>query len=814
MLGNVDIKVRPLKLAFLVEPNSTKQIRQAIQISSTLWGGSYCPIIPLYKTSSPTWADKPLKAPSAKDVVLGYIDSFDPDILVQLSKDIPQYVKDTGLRVITPNEIWDKHSPYDNIFNPDFGIGIFDLFNNIFEEYFKYKSKYSVKVVIPKIPKKDGLLWASIFGEFPQKTLELLRKYYSEPLEIKEPNINFDTVSELFKGDTIFPRRATQSNLNSFRRRSFRGDAIVFYFDSSKPTDIIDYWNLRALGREVFPLPKQLQDNTEYVRWLKNFLRSHRKNRKHQPEYCEMASFVKGRNSTTEEMQKFAQTLDLKPDPSDKSQDGFFVLQHWYPRIWDLVARNYDSAEPADTYEETTSIEISDENSLKVHFKPIFPKFAKDIRIGGEPRCANEISFRFYGLSDHFAEVLPKSTGKKFVRAISSSVSFRNEWRSGRNGLVHLAKDTMTEYWAVPTSENVFFAWLEDQGWKPELSNPGILAKQIHKKLDGFVQFLGNEKLIKVLDHMNGGQSLDHDQPTKLELEEGRDLSVDKLKGKLEDKKAQNKNHLHDFLLSKGVFKLGLKTQCPNCFRKSWYSLDDVKDTCTCPRCLNNFLAVGNLHSSSWSYKTVGSFSVPQHADGAFSVLLGVHFFNEHHSSGIKLSPVFSFNAKDKAGKDLEADFAGFWQQTSARGDDSGVLFAECKTYSDFEKKDFDRMTSLAKTFPGSVIVFCTLKDQLSDFEIKNITRIAKAGRKLWAKHNRPINPVLILTAKELTSFHGIPYCWDEALKEKFDHVHGMIPICDATQQVYLKLPSWEVEEHERWEKIHKRRMTKKGAKK
>ncbi len=813
MIGNVDIKVRPLRLAFLVEPNSTEQIRRAIQISSTLWGGSYCPIIPLYKTSSRTWAEKPMKTPSAKDVVIGYIDCFDPDVLVQLSKDVPRYVRETGLRIISPNEIWDKQSRKKDIPNPDFGIGIFDLFNNLFEEHFKYNPKYPVKVVIPKIPKKDGLLLSSIFGEFPENILESLKERYSEPLEIEEINLNIDSIGELFKSNIIFPRRATQANLSSFRRRNFRGDAIAFYFDSSKPADIVDYWNLRALGKSVFAMPIQLQGNAAYVELLKDFLRANRKHLKHQSTHCETASFVRGRNSSMDAMHKFAQTLGLRPDPSDESQDGFLVLQHWYPRIWDSVARNYDSAEPADTYEKTTSIEINNEDSLKVHFKPIFPKFVKDVKFGNAPRCANEISFRFYGLSDHYAEVLPKSTGAKFVRAISSHTSLRNEWRSGKNGLVHLAKDIMTEHWDVPTSEKVFFAWLEDQGWVPELSNPGILAKQIHKKLDGFVQFLGNEKLIKVLDHMNGGQSLDRDEPTRLELEEGRDLSVEKLKGKLKESLSKNKDSLHDFLISKGVFRLGLKVQCPNCFRKSWYPLDDIKDICTCPRCLSKFLAVGTLHSSSWSYKTVGPFSVPQHADGAFSVLLGVNFFNEHSSSGAKLSPVFSFKAKDKLGEDIEADFAGFWQDTTAR-DDSGVLFGECKTYSDFEKKDFDRMAFLAKEFPGSVIVFCTLKDKLSDFEIKNITRIAKAGRKVWRKHNRPVNPVLILTAKELTSFHGVPYCWDEALEKKFEHIYGLIPICDATQQVYLNLPSWETEEHERWEKLHKRKTVKKDAQK
>jgi hypothetical protein len=59
-----------------------------------------------------------------------------------------------------------------------------------------------------------------------------------------------------------------------------------------------------------------------------------------------------------------------------------------------------------------------------------------------------------------------------------------------------------------------------------------------------------------------------------------------------------------------------------------------------------------------------------------------------------------------------------------------GVLFAECKTYDRFQAKDFMRMRQLAKTFPGAVLVFSTLRKSLSLQEIKGITRIAKRGRK------------------------------------------------------------------------------------
>jgi hypothetical protein len=811
MLGTVDIKVRPLKLAYLIDPNSPEQVREAIKISSTLWGGSYNPIIPLYKKMPKTWREGPIKAPEPKKVILGYIDSFDPDILVQFSKEIPAFVKDTGLKIISPNEIWQQHGVYGSPFKAHFGIGIFDVFNEIFEIHFKYKPKYPVKVIIPKIPNKYPLLWASIFGEFPDKTLDALKKNYYKPLDIKEVDIDLSSVGDLFHGDNIFPRRATQGNLEHFRHSGFRREAAVFYFDASKHLDIVDFWNLRALGRFVFPLPKQLRDNQSLKNEMIKFIKANRREWKHQPGVFDMVSIIRGRNCNMDDMSKFFASSVKINDPKDTSNYGYFSLQHWYPRIWDDgEGKIYDGADPQDTYEQQTSIDVTDMEKFRVHFNPIFPKFVQDKSIDSEPCCANEISFRFYSSHEYMAEVLPRSTGEKFIRAISSQGSFRNEWRVGRNGLVYLVKDTLKEYWDIPTSEKTFFAWLEDQGWSVKLSNSGVLAKQIYKKLDGHIATLGNESLIKILDHMNGGKNLYKDEPTtNIELEEGRDMSVDKVKAQLKSRHGRSDEELHEYLLSKGIFRLGLKIECPDCFRKSWYRLDDVKDFCTCPKCLHSFSAIGNVHLSTWSYKTYGPFSVPQHADGAFSVLLGVNFFNEHSLIGIRFSPVFSFNATDSEDKKLEADFAGFWEQRSGRSSDSnGILFAECKTFGDFENKDFDRMAGLAKKFPGAVIVFCTMKKELTPDEIKSITKIAKAGRKYW-KNNRPINPVLILTHTELTGFPSVPHCWPEPWKKRFDHMSGLLPTCDATQQIYLNLPSWEEEWHKKWDKKHQKRIAK-----
>ncbi len=171
--------------------------------------------------------------------------------------------------------------------------------------------------------------------------------------------------------------------------------------------------------------------------------------------------------------------------------------------------------------------------------------------------------------------------------------------------------------------------------------------------------------------------------------------------------------------------------------------------------------------------------------------------------------PPLSFVVEDHDKKNWEVDFAAFWQDSVFGEKNDGLLFGECKTYGKFKAEDFERMKFLAKTFPGAVLVFSTLRKSLSPQEIKGIASIAKQGRRYW-KPERPINPVMILTGTELLSDLGLPYCWEDSQKKKFDHVAGLLRVCDTTQQIYLNLPSWHTEWYEKWEKKSRRRMTNK----
>ena len=750
-----------------------------------------------------------MKAPKAQDVVLGYIDAFDPDVLIQFSEEIPQYVKDLKLEIIKPNVIWEPINEGRRL-SPKYGIGIFEIFNDLFEKHFKFKAKYPVKVVIPELPKQHGLFWASVFGELPTQLLPIVTAQYQEPLEITKPKCSLESIGEYFKPGVLFPRRLGQQALDHINRSGMRRSAYAFFMDATKIEDIVDYWNLRAMGRDVMPIPKQLLSNKQLIELSVEFFKRYRVHWPHNKTICDCASIVRSRNTTMEEVEAFALKLKIEIPKDDPSKDGYFSLQHWYPRIWNEWGRDKDGASPDDFYGDENSIEVPESDDLKVSFRPLLPEFADKYGYHDHPRCVNEVSFRLYGSNEYLAEYFPKYSGEHFIRSVSSFGSIRDYWRIGRNGLVKLVKDTFRESWEIPESQKVVFAWLKDQGWEAKLSSPGMLAKQIYKKLDGHLAPLKNEKLLGLLEHMNGGSVQANGQPmANNTIRQERELPIGQIRTTLQD--TDRRTNICDYLISKGIFHVGLRIQCPNCVRNSWYPVNQIEKSFTCPLCLNSFPAIGNVESGIWCYKTTGPFSVPNYADGAFAALLTLDFFNEHRLNTLQSTPALSFTAKASNKKDLEADFALFWQDSIYGEKRDGLVFGECKTYGQFGKKDFDRMRQLAKSFPGAVIVFATLRKSLTAGEIKEITRLAKSGRKFW-KNDRPINPVLVLTGNELFSFYGPPYCWEDAgMKSKFQHLTGLISICDATQQLYLNLPSWQAEWSAIWEKRHQRKMAKKA---
>lgn len=798
MLGTANIKVRPLKLALLVDPNSAAQVREAIRLASSLWGGMYFPIIPMYKRMPVSWRDGAIPPPPAKDVVRGYVDAFDPDILVQFAATLPGCVADMRLRTIKPQDVW-RGAAADEHPEPAFGIGALELLYDIYKECFKYQPKYPTKVVLPTIPKEYGLFWASVFGEYSPQLAAAVNRHFAEPLDVTRTKITPGVFHTLTDPTVLFPRRITSWELEVQGGPRLGQHACVYFMDASSVEDVIDYWNLRATGRSVTPLPKQFLPQESFKEAIQQFLVKNRHPWRHDPKNFDVAAFVRSRHSTMEEMDAYAKTLDFPKDALNTPKAHYFVLQHWYPRIWDEWARGKDGGVANFYGTGENDIEIGKASDLEMRLKPLLPKFTPPNRHSSDGICANEFDLRLYGADTHLAEVYPKVRGDHLANAISGITGTRGGWRIGRHGLVKLVDSSWSEPRKVPASETILFAWLADHGWAAELSPPGILAKEIYKRLNGFPRLISDKAVLGLLEYMNGGSVNKGGTPG---ADSGRtaerEIAVGEMKKRLSGK--FGKSGLFDALLEKGVFKLGLRTQCPNCTRYSWFPLSSLRESLECPKCLNSFVAAGNIEqkSNSWHYRTAGPFSVPNYADGAYAVLLTLDALGERLVSGLRTTSVPSFVATSKSNVQLEADFAMFWREIFRDGSE-GLLFGECKTYGLFETRDIERMRSIGTAFPGAVLVFSTLRESLTKTEIMALSRLAKSGRKHW-KAERPVNPVLILTSTELMGWRRPPYCWDEAQQKRFENVRDLLSFCDATQQLYLNLPSWHDDWHKRWE--------------
>jgi len=804
MLGSADIKVRPLKLALMVDPNSASQVREAIRLACTQWGGVFFPIIPVHKRMPASWREGPLKTPMAHDVVKGYLDGFDPDILVRFGKELPKYILDSKLTVLKPESFWSGGRDKDAN-EPAYGIGVLDLLLDIFGKHFKFKPKYPLKAIVPVIPKSLGLFWASVFGDYPTHIAEAVDKEFADALDLSKPEVRPDKFRELTEGNVLFPRRVTQWATRVQGGGGFRRNASVFFMDASKVEDVIDFWNLRASGRQVLPLPKQFLEEESFRQVVVEFLDEHRRPWGTDGSSFDFASLIRSRHSTMDEMQAFAKSL-APPAVGGKpgSAPQRMSLQHWYPRLWDEWARGKDGG-VADVYGEAEeTIDIEGEEHLSMRLKSLIPSFGRENWHSSRGRCVNEFDLRLYGADEHLAEVYPKVEGNHLLRAITGNIGGHGEWRVGRNGLVRIVRRLSGESRKAPESEKIFFAWLKDRGWEAKLSSPGILAKQIYKRLGGVVSMLADKDVLALIEHMNGGIISRGGAPKDDRVVAEREASVAEVKRKLNA-------HRYEWFIQKGIFKLGLQTKCPNCQRNSWFAMATLKEELDCPKCLNTFPAAGNIDQGrgGWFYRTAGPFSVPNFADGAFSVLLTLEALAGRITSGRRSTSVPSFEAAAPGKVDLEADLAMFWRDGSYGDDTAGTLFGECKSYGLFKPKDFQRMRYLAETFPGAILVFSTLRESLTKEEIAALTRLAKFGRKYW-KADRPINPVLVLTAAELLTWEQPPQCWNEEMQKRFQNLHSLMEHCNASQQIYLGLPSWQEDWHAAFER--RRRASEKRS--
>jgi hypothetical protein len=774
--GTVEIRLRPLKLAFVVNPADKKALLSAIELNSFLWGGTFNPIIPRFGKIPASWKRRFPNPFTPMDVVRGYISAFDPDIIVTFNDKDANSLGSLNRRVIRETEILDSFSVDHTV---KYGIGIQEILSQVSHDEMRFHRKNPITMNFPESRGPLALFGASLFGRLPTDMKSFIDANFTEDCEIHYERATFQNFTQFLEPSNIYLRRISNYQIDSVSYNWRYSNRFLFYLDGLNSLDIVDFWNLRALGVTVIPIPQQASDDLCLQKHVLEFIHKAYFPYRYNTSMFHSATLIPSSCCSSKSCENFIKMLRTKPHTPEGGKPEFSI-QGWYPRIWEDWGRQSDGFDCARfrVNEEKHSLQTLEG---QVQVPQIEPKFMSQFGGHGTPRFANEIEFHLYGGAELLAEIIPEADDG-MARAIGG-YGFQN-WRFSRSGPVKLASssDSILSL-TCPKAETVFSEWLRSKGWHAALSTPGKIALQMVKQLGGTwgIAVLSNEGLVELLCNIAGNKTVS-------------DLELRKQLNKIlqNEKYGGGVDCLLKTLISSKMLSLGLEIQCPTCSIRSWFSMSDIDYKVACPNCYSEMpIPCHKPKEMKWSYQTQGPFNIPKGSYGAYTVLLTLSFFSRVMHGAT--TPMMSFEAT-KGSIKLEADLGLFFSESVVGNKPHQVVFAECKTHNDFEKADVAKMTKLSRSFPGALLVFATLKSMLSAGEKGRIREMVLRERKSRLK-GKQFSSILILTANELTANTGPTDNW-ETLSAKHKSLrsvaaHDLSELVDATQQLYLDMDTW-----------------------
>jgi hypothetical protein len=654
------VSLRPARIGFLVRPTDFTSVRTFMRHCTCIWGGLYNPIIPVFRNPPIEWKREPYDRLRGLSIAKGYLNFFEPDVYVEAEKGLLETVGLAAARqklaiysdVITLDEFL-VTEPHRDWSEPAFGQGITDVQSHIYNTEQRFERQEPREALLVKRDRRSAVTEA-IFGAYPtQKDADYFAANYRAIFKPTEVSATPEAWRKVFEQNAVTPLRVTRYGLDT--QRFWHHDTLIYVFDPSRATDLIDLWNLRLEPHLVVPMPidwfEPLADSI-----FKIIKSVHRPIQGNPQGLMHNATIEFGRSISTERANELLRTL--KPG----LPQGALAVKHWRNLIW---VEHHDNRVHRDrrmkvvASERSTKMFFKDGGDLSTSFPSLSPDFAT--RYGGRRhRWANAVRLSGHG-PDDIATILPFNLlDPDWPPARMGG----DRVLVGSEGLIFIEqfKDS-DQYVQLLASDQAFVGWLERQGIKAGLSEPGRIAKQMLENLGGMwgVHLLADMETLELLNKMAGAVRRRSNEDDT--IEETFELRTAPLKDWIDlIERRKQKRRLPSVTLenftSKNIIKVGLETDCPYCRAKNWSSMTAVDYTLTCDRCLKSYdfpQARLREQSKNFYYRVVGPFSVPDYGRGSYASLLTLRVI-----SRFKLMDDLTFStAMNLAfdGKDHEVDF-------------------------------------------------------------------------------------------------------------------------------------------------------------
>ena len=147
--------------------------------------------------------------------------------------------------------------------SPSLGIGLFDVIEHFAHEELRFVRQTPIKCCLPTIGSSYRMFFSAIFGYPPTQVGPSLKRRLAELPNFSEQVCTMTSFADLFAPENLFIRRLSSLHLKPQRGRSHKRGDCLFVLDAKSTIDILDYWNLRALGWNIIPIPVQAFGNVK-----------------------------------------------------------------------------------------------------------------------------------------------------------------------------------------------------------------------------------------------------------------------------------------------------------------------------------------------------------------------------------------------------------------------------------------------------------------------------------------------------------------------------------------------------------------------
>jgi hypothetical protein len=769
-----------------------------MRLCNCLWGGRYNPIIPYFEDSTPRWTG-PYHRVKGLDIARGYINFFEPDVLVEASAGMAdrlgwshedKYLGQPRLVAL------DKFIEINSRKRAEFAAGqdIFHVIAHLYNQEYKYERR----------PKRPFVLWGtgendSFFelfgGTYPHdETLKYIPNAYRDVFEPETLAASSSSYLTCLKDGYATPAWITRYGLEE--NVGNRNEPTIFILDPENSEDLVDGWNHRLVQADILPVNLHwLSDHAEY---LHERIKAH-----HRP--------IPGNPFGT----MFHTAVEFARSISDKTASElirrhFIELPHnsffprAYPTMWEVSKERFVSVERRITVSaksQSFDAEIDADGYVRV------PTLVPDFRDEGRLHSPS-ISINVIQPSDDY-------------RKESAALIFpTNIWKPGFPQLQSGEQSTITrEGWVVPQQYAIGYSllrplegreaiigWFKLHGIDAFPSEAGQVAAQIIASAGNLLAcgMFADRKTIELLNSMAESHSERQQSGKRVErITPDRAKHRGEIKQHFDERAKRSFGYWNSlgFFLERSVFRAGLRVKCPTCGYNNWFDLDAISYNPTCSRCLNRFKisqTPNDLQRYQWFYRVIGPFAAPDFVRGGYAVALTLRCIAERHSSELTWSTGLELTELG-----CEIDFAGWYRRgfifADKEREEPTFFIGEAKSFASgaFDKEAVDNLRGVAERFPGAYMIVSSLKE-ITDYsakEIDQLKELAQWGRERLNDEDLR-NPLIVLTGRELFSEHGISQAWKasgEPASRFVQPAHvdmtDWYQLAEATQQLYLGLP-------------------------